>query len=168
MEGGCFGLVCCHVVSEEGAEKMKMKGFPWFEFPGGGFSCVRRILLKECVFPLTIHLSDLRPGWLDSGTLSRPWQRSRPVRDHFPGQDQWGEACRRHHGKLVCPSPSRPRTNIWPSYIYSSRFDLFHTVVQGKNWTPARYSNKEEEEADILKQNEIPNAANSFNFKTEI
>ncbi|KAJ6519694.1 carbon-nitrogen hydrolase [Mycena sanguinolenta] len=38
MEGGCFGLACCHVVSEAGAEKMKLTGFPWFTFPGGGFS----------------------------------------------------------------------------------------------------------------------------------
>lgn len=40
MEGGCFGLVCCQVVSVAGAEKMKLTGFPWFEFPGGGFSTV--------------------------------------------------------------------------------------------------------------------------------
>ncbi|KAJ7487461.1 nitrilase [Mycena galericulata] len=32
MEGGCFGLACCHVVSEEGAEKMKLTG--------GGFSTI--------------------------------------------------------------------------------------------------------------------------------
>jgi hypothetical protein len=40
MEGGCFGLACCHVVSEAGAEKMKILGFPWFTFPGGGFTTV--------------------------------------------------------------------------------------------------------------------------------
>ncbi|KAL0570058.1 hypothetical protein V5O48_011900 [Marasmius crinis-equi] len=40
MEGGCFGLVCCQVVSEAGAEKMKMTGFPWFKFPGGGFTTI--------------------------------------------------------------------------------------------------------------------------------
>ncbi|KAF8878944.1 carbon-nitrogen hydrolase [Infundibulicybe gibba] len=40
MEGGCFGLVCCHVVSKEGAEKMKLTGFPWFVFPGGGFTTI--------------------------------------------------------------------------------------------------------------------------------
>jgi len=40
MEGGCFGLACCHVVSEAGAEKMKIAGFPWFTFPGGGFSTI--------------------------------------------------------------------------------------------------------------------------------
>jgi len=40
MEGGCFGLACCHVVSEAGAEKMKLTGFPWFTFPGGGFSTI--------------------------------------------------------------------------------------------------------------------------------
>ncbi|KAJ8092899.1 hypothetical protein PM082_023533 [Marasmius tenuissimus] len=40
MEGGCFGLVCCQVVSEAGAEKMKMTGFPWFVFPGGGFTTI--------------------------------------------------------------------------------------------------------------------------------
>ncbi|KAJ7887497.1 putative nitrilase [Mycena olivaceomarginata] len=40
MEGGCFGLACCHVVSEAGAEKMKLTGFPWFTFPGGGFSII--------------------------------------------------------------------------------------------------------------------------------
>lgn len=41
MEGGCFGLTACQVVSEEGAKTMKMFGFPWFKFPGGGFSVVR-------------------------------------------------------------------------------------------------------------------------------
>ncbi|KAJ7786175.1 nitrilase [Mycena metata] len=40
MEGGCFGLACCQVVSEAGAEKMKIAGFPWFTFPGGGFSTI--------------------------------------------------------------------------------------------------------------------------------
>lgn len=41
MEGGCFGLACCQIVSEAGAEKMKIAGFPWFEFPGGGFATAR-------------------------------------------------------------------------------------------------------------------------------
>ncbi|KAK7064330.1 cyanide hydratase [Favolaschia claudopus] len=40
MESGSFGLACCHVVSEAGAEKMKMTGFPWFTFPGGGFATI--------------------------------------------------------------------------------------------------------------------------------
>jgi len=40
MEGGCFGLTACQVVSEEGAKIMKMTGFPWFKFPGGGFSVI--------------------------------------------------------------------------------------------------------------------------------
>ncbi|KAJ7133748.1 nitrilase [Mycena crocata] len=40
MEGGCFGLACCHVVSEAGAAKMKIAGYPWFTFPGGGFSTI--------------------------------------------------------------------------------------------------------------------------------
>ncbi|KAJ7293450.1 nitrilase [Mycena rebaudengoi] len=40
MEGGCFGLACCQVVSEKGAETMKMTGFPWFKFPGGGFVAI--------------------------------------------------------------------------------------------------------------------------------
>ncbi|KAL0564150.1 hypothetical protein V5O48_017903 [Marasmius crinis-equi] len=40
MEGGCFGLSCCAVVSEAGAEKMKIKGYPLFEFPGGGFAAI--------------------------------------------------------------------------------------------------------------------------------
>ncbi|PBK77423.1 carbon-nitrogen hydrolase [Armillaria solidipes] len=40
MEGGLFGIVCCHVVSEAGARKMRMLGFPWFTFPGGGFSVI--------------------------------------------------------------------------------------------------------------------------------
>lgn len=40
MEGGCFGLAACQVVSEEGSHIMKMAGFPWFKFPGGGFSMV--------------------------------------------------------------------------------------------------------------------------------
>jgi len=33
-------LACCHVVSEKGAEIMKMTGFPWFSFPGGGFTAI--------------------------------------------------------------------------------------------------------------------------------
>ncbi|KAJ7583016.1 carbon-nitrogen hydrolase [Mycena floridula] len=40
MEGGCFGLACCQIVSEAGAEKMKLTGFPWFVFPGGGFATI--------------------------------------------------------------------------------------------------------------------------------
>lgn len=40
MEGGIFGIVCCQVVSEVGAEKMKVLGYPWFTFPGGGFSVI--------------------------------------------------------------------------------------------------------------------------------
>ena len=40
MEGGLFGLVSTQVVSKEGAEKMKIDGFPLFEIPGGGFSVV--------------------------------------------------------------------------------------------------------------------------------
>ncbi|KAG8735688.1 hypothetical protein FRC10_010277 [Ceratobasidium sp. 414] len=38
MEGSAFGIVGCQIVSKEGAEKMKLTGFPWFNFPGGGFS----------------------------------------------------------------------------------------------------------------------------------
>ncbi|KAG8693897.1 hypothetical protein FRC11_002575, partial [Ceratobasidium sp. 423] len=40
MEGSAFGIVGCQVVSKEGAEKMKLSGFPWFKFPGGGFSTI--------------------------------------------------------------------------------------------------------------------------------
>ncbi|KAG8724527.1 hypothetical protein FRC09_017628 [Ceratobasidium sp. 395] len=40
MEGSAFGIVGCQVVSEEGAKKMKLTGFPWFKFPGGGFSTI--------------------------------------------------------------------------------------------------------------------------------
>lgn len=40
MEGGCFGIVGCQVVTQAGAEKMKIAGFPWFKFPGGGFSTI--------------------------------------------------------------------------------------------------------------------------------
>ncbi|KAF9260163.1 carbon-nitrogen hydrolase, partial [Marasmius fiardii PR-910] len=40
MEGGCFGLACSPVVSEAGAAKMKIAGFPWFKFPDGGFTTI--------------------------------------------------------------------------------------------------------------------------------
>ncbi|KAG9124593.1 hypothetical protein FRC07_011012 [Ceratobasidium sp. 392] len=40
MEGSAFGIVGCQIVSKEGAEKMKLTGFPWFKFPGGGFSTI--------------------------------------------------------------------------------------------------------------------------------
>ncbi|KAK4698569.1 nitrilase, partial [Phenoliferia sp. Uapishka_3] len=40
MEGGCFGIVACQVVTQAGAEKMKIAGFPWFDVPGGGFSTI--------------------------------------------------------------------------------------------------------------------------------
>ncbi|ETW75052.1 hypothetical protein HETIRDRAFT_482815 [Heterobasidion irregulare TC 32-1] len=40
MEGGCFGLTACHVVSEEGAKIMMMDKYPWFKFPGGGFTTI--------------------------------------------------------------------------------------------------------------------------------
>ncbi|ELU37431.1 nitrilase, putative [Rhizoctonia solani AG-1 IA] len=43
MEGSAFGIVGCQVVSKEGAEKMKLTGFPWFKFPGGGFSTASTI-----------------------------------------------------------------------------------------------------------------------------
>ncbi|KAJ7583042.1 carbon-nitrogen hydrolase [Mycena floridula] len=33
MEGGCFGLACSQI-------KMKLTGFPWFVFPGGGFATI--------------------------------------------------------------------------------------------------------------------------------
>ncbi|THV07653.1 carbon-nitrogen hydrolase [Dendrothele bispora CBS 962.96] len=128
MEGGCFGLVCCHVVSEAGAQKMKMLGFPWFTFPGGGFS--------------TIYGPD-------GSTLADPVD---------PGQEA-----------ILYADISLDKINevklVADTMGNYSRFDLFHTVVQGKNWAPARYIGKEEEEADILKQNEVPNAANSFTYK---
>ncbi|KII92786.1 hypothetical protein PLICRDRAFT_172837 [Plicaturopsis crispa FD-325 SS-3] len=38
MEGACFGLTGCQIVSPAGAEKMKLTNFPWAVFPGGGFS----------------------------------------------------------------------------------------------------------------------------------
>lgn len=40
IEGGCFGIVASTVISEKGAERMKLVGFPWFKFPGGGFSVI--------------------------------------------------------------------------------------------------------------------------------
>ncbi|CAE6341100.1 unnamed protein product [Rhizoctonia solani] len=40
MEGSMYGLVATQVVSKEGAEKMKIDKFPWYSFPGGGFSAI--------------------------------------------------------------------------------------------------------------------------------
>ncbi|KAG7446656.1 uncharacterized protein BT62DRAFT_932102 [Guyanagaster necrorhizus] len=40
IEGGCFGIVASTVISEKGAERMELTGFPWFKFPGGGFSVI--------------------------------------------------------------------------------------------------------------------------------
>lgn len=131
MEGGCFGLVCCHVVSEAGAAKMKMKGFPWFEFPGGGFS--------------TIYGPD-------GSTLAPP-------------VDPGTEAVLYAEISLDKISEVKIVADTMGNY---SRFDLLHTVVTGKNWAPARYPGQEEADADVVKQNEIPNAANSFAYKVKL
>ncbi|KAK0476821.1 carbon-nitrogen hydrolase [Armillaria novae-zelandiae] len=40
IEAGCFGIVASTVISKKGAERMKLIGFPWFKFPGGGFSVI--------------------------------------------------------------------------------------------------------------------------------
>ncbi|KAK0195005.1 carbon-nitrogen hydrolase [Armillaria mellea] len=37
IEGGCFGIVASTVISEKGAERMKLLGFPWFKIPGRWF-----------------------------------------------------------------------------------------------------------------------------------
>ncbi|ESK97956.1 cyanide hydratase [Moniliophthora roreri MCA 2997] len=131
MEGGCFGLVCCQVVSEAGAEKMKMTGFPWFKFPGGGFS--------------TVYGPD--------GSALAP-----PV---DPGEEA-----------IVYATISLDKINevklVADTMGNYSRFDLFHTVVHGKNWAPATYDSAEEEALASAKQNEIPNAANSANFRPAV
>ncbi|TFY75083.1 hypothetical protein EWM64_g8929 [Hericium alpestre] len=40
IEGGVFAIVSTQVVSQKGAEIMKIDTWPWFEFPGGGFATV--------------------------------------------------------------------------------------------------------------------------------
>ncbi|KAF7306803.1 Cyanide hydratase [Mycena indigotica] len=106
MEGGCFGLACCHVVSEEGAKKMKILGFPWFEFPGGGFTTIYgpdgSILAKAA----------------NSGTEEIVYANI--------SLSQIDEV------KMVA--------DIMGNY---SRFDLFHTVVHGKNWDAIEYTAEE-------------------------
>jgi hypothetical protein len=66
MEGGCFGLACCQVVSEKGAETMKMTGFPWFKFPGGGFVAVRTFFKHLALHQSSKNAADLRPRWLSA------------------------------------------------------------------------------------------------------
>ncbi len=68
MEGGCFGIVGCQVVSEAGAAKMKMTGFPWFKFPGGGFSCVR----LHCQSSWGSSTNQLQIYGPDGSTLTEP------------------------------------------------------------------------------------------------
>ncbi|KAJ8522125.1 hypothetical protein ONZ45_g1259 [Pleurotus djamor] len=40
IEGGCYGIISTQVVSQAGAEKLKIAGFPWVTVPGGGFACI--------------------------------------------------------------------------------------------------------------------------------
>ncbi|KAJ7092592.1 carbon-nitrogen hydrolase [Mycena epipterygia] len=110
MEGGCFGLACCHVVSEAGAEKMKLTGFPWFTFPGGGFS--------------TIYGPD-------GSTLAKAAD---------PGVEEIIYA----DISLSKIDEVKTVADITGNY---SRFDLFSTVVHGKNWNPIQYGNDEIEGA---------------------
>ncbi|KAF9492682.1 carbon-nitrogen hydrolase [Pleurotus eryngii] len=40
IEGGCYGIISTQVMSQAGAEKMKVADFPWLSVPGGGFACI--------------------------------------------------------------------------------------------------------------------------------
>ncbi|KAJ7071154.1 carbon-nitrogen hydrolase [Mycena amicta] len=110
MEGGCFGLACCHVVSKDGADKMKLTNFPWFTFPGGGFTAIYgpdgSILSKAADAGVEeIVYADISLSQIDEV-------------------------------KMVA--------DIMGNY---SRFDLFHTVVHGKNWDAIEYAGDEAEAA---------------------
>ncbi|GAW06039.1 carbon-nitrogen hydrolase [Lentinula edodes] len=131
MEGGCFGLACCHVVSEAGAEKMKLTGFPWFTFPGGGFT--------------TIYGPD-------GSALTEPLD---------PGK----EAIAIAEISLDKINEVKIVADIMGNY---SRFDLFHTVVDGKNWAPAEYARSEEGIAAVKRQAEIDNIGNSNSFVASV
>lgn len=54
------------------------------------------------------------------------------------------------------------------NFEYSSRFDLFHTVVDGKNWAPAEYARNEEGIAAVKRQAEIDNIGNSNSFVASV
>ncbi|KAF9260827.1 carbon-nitrogen hydrolase [Marasmius fiardii PR-910] len=129
MEGGCFGLVCCQVVTEAGADKMRMTGFPWFKFPGGGFS--------------TIYGPD--------GSALAP-----PV---DPGVET-----------VVYATISLDKINevklVADTMGNYSRFDLLHTVVRGKNWSPAVYGLPEEQDVETEKQEDIKNGVNSAQYRS--
>ncbi|KAF4603104.1 hypothetical protein EYR38_003509 [Pleurotus pulmonarius] len=40
IEGGCYGIISTQVMSQAGAEKLKVADFPWLSVPGGGFACI--------------------------------------------------------------------------------------------------------------------------------
>ena len=50
MEGGCFGLTACHVVSEEGAKIMMMDKYPWFKVRGARACRARVFFSCSCEF----------------------------------------------------------------------------------------------------------------------
>ncbi|KAL4264948.1 carbon-nitrogen hydrolase superfamily protein [Pleurotus pulmonarius] len=40
IEGGCYGIISTQVMSQAGAEKLKVANFQWLSVPGGGFACI--------------------------------------------------------------------------------------------------------------------------------
>lgn len=149
MEGGCFGLTACQVVSEEGARIMKMSGFPWFKFPGGGFSVVRP-RQRACVSPRELMFdADFRPGWFGAHRAHRPGRREGRHRRDLTRSDRQSQARGGHHGKLVsCYSPCSLCRSVVERCPDSSRHDLLHVVAHGKNWRAATYEDEAEQAAN--------------------
>ena len=107
MEGGCFGLTACQVVSEEGSHIMKMAGFPWFKFPGGGFSVVRTPLSYPfspfCAAAVDrVWMLDLWARWVRAHGAHRPRGGEGRHSRNFARSDRQGQTCRGYHGQLVC------------------------------------------------------------------
>ncbi|KAF7310801.1 Cyanide hydratase [Mycena chlorophos] len=125
MEGGCFGLACCHVVSEAGAAKMKILGFPWFEFPGGGFAAVR----VSDGFRSRLNVAQIYGP--DGSTLSKAAE---------PGTEEIVYA----EISLSQIDEVKIVADITGNY---SRFDLFKTVAHGKNWNAVEYVDEDEAKA---------------------
>ncbi|KAK0505197.1 carbon-nitrogen hydrolase [Armillaria luteobubalina] len=116
IEGGCFGLVASTVISEKGAERMRLIGFPWFKFPGGGFSVVRPSLL----FSINCCWTVMQIYGPDGSALTEP-------------VDAGVEAIVYADISLDKIAENKIVTDIMGNY---SRFDLLSTAVHGRKQVP--------------------------------
>ncbi|KAK0448732.1 carbon-nitrogen hydrolase [Armillaria borealis] len=128
IEGGCFGIVASTVISEKSAERMKLVEFPWFKFPGGGFSVVRPSLFFSIDCPLTV----MQIYGPDGSALTEPVDADAEVIIYADiSLDKIAE------NKIVA--------DIMGNY---SRFDLLSTAVHGRKQVPVTYADGE----DFLKK----------------